>query len=230
MSQTPVLFPGAALSRNSVMRNSALQAGAYASMDAASARLPVTCDEALVTSGANPLTANKARFARLKLRDNADSVCSSIINIHGYTASGTHTVGSALYEYNPQPFGFSLALVDGGFFQITGPSSVEVDVPMRNVISLIRTKTYVIGVVNDSPSSFTSGCWLHSIASGPDIVTYAETVNSVTRSSGWPKKLDAYTTKSYAPGGDIAVGVRSNLFSVISNAKSDQDQLYGFIY
>lgn len=231
MSQRPVLFPGSVLSRNSVMRNSALQSGAYAVMDASSAKMPATCDEALLTSGANPLTANKARFGRLKFRDPADITCSIVFNSHGALGASTVTVGTALYEYRPQPFGFSLSLVSGGFMSIVGPLTAESDMVFPQPILLDHTKAYVIGVVNSSPASFASNCWYHQIPSaGPDVYTYAQSLADITIATGWPTSLNGQFTKSSPAGGDLALGYRTNLYTGASNARGSGDQLYGLMY
>lgn len=232
MSQKPVLFPGAALSRNSIMRNSAVQASAYVAMDASSARLPVTCDEALVTDGANPLTANRARFARLKLRDPASQVAASITSFHGAHAGADTVVGAALYEYRPQQYGFSLALIQGGFKTIKGVTASETDILIQPVVSLNRTKTYVIGVVNASPASFASDCKYHSLPPTMTLtaVTYLESAQDITIATGWPKQLECRAMYNMATSGDLLFGFASNLWSVVLNVTSDNNPLFGLMY
>lgn len=230
MSQTPVLFPGSVLSRNSVMRNSALQAGAYAAMDASLSRMPSTCDEALVTSGANPLTANKARFARLKFKDPASINCSMMFNNHGTIGASSASVGSAIYEYRPQSFGFTLSFLFGAFSNITGPTTVESDFNLPGPVMLDHTKAYVVAVVNSNPSAFTTNCQLHQFSSGPDAYTYAQSINDVTIATGWPSSFTGVFTKSFPAGGDLSLGYRTNLYTGVSNARFDGDQLYGLMY
>lgn len=235
MSQTPVLFPGAALSRNSVMRNSALQAGAYVAMDASVARLPVTCDEALVTDGANPLTANKARFARLKMRDDAAFTVASITAWHGYPMSigSSSDVGVAIYEYRKQPYGFSLSLIAGYFENMQYPGSPSIEFNLNTPMLLDRTKTYVIAVVASNPSALNAGCIKHILPSTSIalIAGYFESVDDITVATGWPKSLEC-NLQGASWGGGILPGQLSNVFCVASNIKSTDSSamLYGWIY
>lgn len=232
MTQKPVLFPGAALSRNSVMRNSALQAGAYAAMDPSMARLPVTCDESVVSAGANPLTANKAMFGRLKFRDDAGFVGASMTSFHGAHSGADTMVGAALYEYRPQPYGFSLAFVQGGWKNIVGTTAAETDIPLVPVVPFDRTKTYVIGVVNASPSSFASNCKYHSLPStmSSTAVTYVQSVEDITIVTGWPKELRCTALSNLAASGDLSFGFVSNLYTVVLNTASEASPLYGLMY
>jgi hypothetical protein len=232
MSQTPVLFPGAALSRNSVMRNSAVQASAYVTMDASMARLPVTVDDALTSTGACPLVANKARFARLKFRDPAEMTGYGIYNLYGTMSAGTANIGSAIYEYRPKSRGFTLVFVQGSFATVTGPSFIESVINFSVPIKFDRTKTYVVGVVNSAPSLFTGNGIIHNISGANDLFVYYQATSDVTIATGWPTTLNFNGAKS---AGDFFSTYRSNMFSMAMNvnyngSSSVVDQLTGLMY
>lgn len=236
MSQNPVLFPGAALSRNSVMRNSAVQASAYVSMDQSLARLPVTCDEALVTAGANPLTANKARFARLKIRDNAEHTAGAIWSKQGSNTGSAVNVGHALYEYRPQINGFDLVLVSGSFLPVNNSLTLSTSgwavTQITPTVPIDRTKAYVIGIVNESPSSFSSALIFSldpTLASSA--ASCAQTLADVTVATGWPKVLK-HRGLVGVPGmqSDFQFGQVANIFAVVSDSQSSIKDLYGTIY
>ena len=234
MSQRPVLYPGAALSRNSVMRNSALQSSAYVTMDQSMARPPVTCDEGLVTSGNNPLTANKARFARLKMREDADYSAGSIWSYQGSNVGAAVNVGHALYEYRPQVNGFDLSLVSGAFLPVNNSLvSAWTVTQILPTVPLDRTKTYVIGIVNANPASFTGSALFGTLNStlasqGPSPAT---SLADITVATGWPVAL-RHRGVPGLPGlqTDFSFGQITTMFAVVMEAQSTIKELFGTLY
>lgn len=196
MSQNPVLFPGAALSRNSVMRNSAVQASAYVAMDASLARPPVTFDELFaVNNGATtPILADRPCFSRLKFRDNSDYDCGTVVAMMGTPTSPPVTWGAAVYEYQPlDGGGFCLRFVTGAFKQMQlGYSyhAMRLPTPFR----FDRKKAYALGLVADTNAlSQSATATFNSVIRLPagqlQYDAFYTTSYNVTSSSGWPSIL-----------------------------------------
>jgi len=226
MAQKPIAYPGAVLSRNSQIRMQALQGGAYVPMDSASARLPVSFDESLIsTAGVIAADADKAAFARLKFRDDADFTASALAAIFGVPNVGSTDVGIAVYEYQPTVSGFTLALVFGGFYtQDAADPDVwpTVLIPIPVPFMFDRTKTYVIGAVAHAWTNFT-GSGHHSFTSFMTMPTnsmalgytsgYASSVQAITRATGWPMTLHADPRQSNPQ--ELNIGTTAMVFCTV---------------
>jgi hypothetical protein len=116
MANRPVNFPGAQLSRNSQIRNSALQAGAFATPDPGTIRPPTTVPDDIAIQFGNPgATAGRVYFARLKWDQRIDYQ----IQRFGCSVSNQDAtpkkVGNALYRFSIDNGVATFSLIGGGF-------------------------------------------------------------------------------------------------------------------
>jgi len=221
MAQKPVLYPGSVVSRNSQVRQAALQGGAYVAMDGRLARVLRTVDEMHCALVDNPMTANKATFVRLKNDDQADTTIGVLFAFAGIPAVSAN-VGVALYRMeHTGDARYTLRYVDGTFVVKT-PGSPVVDYELTRPVKMERDQVYVLALVTDTVgasmtlSSAVTPAFSFSVGGYSSGVLLSTA--DITTTTGWPRQLSvsalsgAEVTPTLSPvifGGAFPVGYAS---------------------
>lgn len=194
MAQKPILYPGAVLSRNSQMRQAAVQGGAYEQSDPKLFNAAVTLDDAVATTGAFPGNADTLYLARVKglVNDGDVSFLSCTI---GTAASGR--VGIALYELQYVPergtILFKLVQERSGWRDLSASSATRtLTFSSSNPYLVRRTGAYAIGVVTSN--AVTANAQFADV--GSSSIEYGV---AVTEDGGFPAEVNT--------GGDEAEGL-----------------------
>ena len=185
MAQKPVLYPGSVVSRNSQVRQAALQGAAYETQDPRLFNPATTLDDGLVTTGAFAGNADTLYIARVKGLVN-DGDVSFISCTIGTAASGR--VGIALYElqYIPER--------DTVLFRLVPSRSGWVDISASNATRTLsfsaarpymvkRNSAYAIGVVTSN--AVTANAEFADV--GSSSIEYGV---AVTESGGFPASMN----------------------------------------
>lgn len=148
MAQKPILYPGSVLSRNSQMRQAALQGEAYAPNDARVFNHPNTItDKSAITIGAFPGAVDTMYLARVK----GIIVGGDVASLSCLLGTGVGRIGMALYELQFDPVSASMTFVlipeRQGWADISGGGGAIVSFPKTRPYEIDPRKGYAFGVV-----------------------------------------------------------------------------------